>query len=514
MASLLVNQSSVDYGIIYYGSGSRMMQTFTMPSGYDTIEYIDLYIKEMGTLPGNFTLELYATSGGLPTGSALRSVSLDSGDIGSSYAWVRFNITDIAVTPGAKYAIVTKQTSTSSTSNGIYWNQDTSNVYSGGASYYSTNSGSSWTALGGDFAFRVYGSQSANPPTVTTGAVSSITTTTADVAGNVTSDGGATVTQRGIVYSSSNSTPTTGDSKVIVAGTTGSYTGSLSGLTKGTHYYARAYAINSQGTSYGSVVEFDTSTTTPTVTSVGSSSISASGATLSGNVTDDGGATVTERGVCWATTSNPTTASSKASSGGGLGSYSVNATGLSPNQLYHFRAYAINANGTVYGADTEFTTLDLIKYWGFSFTPGATGTLTKIKLKVKLASGSNGQLKVRIYANNAGSPGTVLQTISTQVINNSAYADVELSCNVAVTSGTLYWIVVEDPIVVGSYHLYIGSNSAGGYASGSIKYTKASAPSSWINTNHASDDVYFYAYIQPTITSSYELSVEEKRKFK
>jgi hypothetical protein len=513
MASLLVSQSTRDSGLSYWGSTSRSLQTFTMPSGYDTIEYIDLQLQENGTLPGNYTLELYATSGGLPTGSVLATTSVTASDVTGSYSWIRFNFTDETVTPGAKYAIVTKQTSTSGISNSVYWGEAGSGGYSGGAGYYSTNSGSSWTSTGGDFCFRIYGSQSATAPTVTTTAASSVTTTGADSGGNVTSDGGATITERGVVYSSSNDTPTTANSKATTSGTTGAYSVTLSGLTAGTHYYTRAYAINSQGTSYGAVAEFDTTTTTPSITTSGYASVTSVGAIVSANVTSDGGSAVTERGVCWNTSTTPTTANSKSTSGTGTGSYTVTIATMSVNTLYYIRPYAINANGTTYGTEVSFTTLDLVKYWAQSFSAGATGTLTKVSLVTRLASGVIGNLKVRIYSDSAGSPNALVYTANTVNVTNTAYATVDVTVNYAVTSGVTYWVVIEDPYTVGSYHLYFGSNSAGGYASGAIKYTKSSAPSSWINTNHTTDDMAFYVYIQPSLSTSYNLTVKSRRRY-
>ncbi|MFM2290549.1 MAG: hypothetical protein RIS29_362, partial [Bacteroidota bacterium] len=103
------------------------------------------------------------------------------------------------------------------------------------------------------------------PPTVTTTAASSITSSTASSGGNVTADGGSTITSRGVCWSTS-SNPTTSNSKTTDAGTTGSYTSSLTSLTAGTTYYIRAYAINDAGTSYGPEVSFTTTSATPTVT--------------------------------------------------------------------------------------------------------------------------------------------------------------------------------------------------------------------------------------------------------
>lgn len=102
------------------------------------------------------------------------------------------------------------------------------------------------------------------PPTVTTQAVSSIAETTATGNGNVTDDGGATITERGVCWSTS-TTPTTSNSKATATGTTGAFTASITGLTEGTTYYVRAYAINAEGTSYGSQVSFFTAIL-PTVT--------------------------------------------------------------------------------------------------------------------------------------------------------------------------------------------------------------------------------------------------------
>jgi len=99
------------------------------------------------------------------------------------------------------------------------------------------------------------------------------------------------------------------------------------------------------------------STTTPTVTTTAASSITSSTATSGGNVTADGGATVTERGICYATTANPTTSNSRVASGTGTGTFTANMTGLAASTTYYVRAYAINSNGTAYGSQVSFTTL-------------------------------------------------------------------------------------------------------------------------------------------------------------
>lgn len=105
-------------------------------------------------------------------------------------------------------------------------------------------------------------SKSASAPTVTTGAITSVTQTSANVAGEVTSDGGATITERGVAYNTTG-TPTTADTTVTAAGTTGAYDVDLTSLSPNTQYFVRAYAINSGGTSYGAQDDFTTNTPPP-----------------------------------------------------------------------------------------------------------------------------------------------------------------------------------------------------------------------------------------------------------
>lgn len=93
----------------------------------------------------------------------------------------------------------------------------------------------------------------------------------------------------------------------------------------------------------------------PVVTTTTVSGITTTSAVSGGNVTDDGGADVTARGVCWGTSANPTTAGSKTTDGTGTGSFSSNLTGLTPGTKYYVRAYATNSVGTAYGNEVEFT---------------------------------------------------------------------------------------------------------------------------------------------------------------
>ena len=94
----------------------------------------------------------------------------------------------------------------------------------------------------------------------------------------------------------------------------------------------------------------------PTVSTATPTSITTNSATLGGNVTDDGGAAVTERGVVYSTDPDPDTGDNVVQIGSGTGSFSQNITGLSPGTTYYVRAYATNSEDTAFGTQQSFTT--------------------------------------------------------------------------------------------------------------------------------------------------------------
>lgn len=94
----------------------------------------------------------------------------------------------------------------------------------------------------------------------------------------------------------------------------------------------------------------------PTLTTSEVTEITSSNAISGGTITDNGGAAVTVRGVCWSTSPNPTTDDNKTEDGAGSGNFTSNITGLQPDTKYYVRAYATNSAGTAYGNQLEFTT--------------------------------------------------------------------------------------------------------------------------------------------------------------
>lgn len=173
-------------------------------------------------------------------------------------------------------------------------------------------------------------------PSVTTSrVVTDITLNSAILGGNVTDDGGATVTERGICYNTV-SNPTIDNKKAAMGSGTGDFSSTITGFTANTVYYAKAYATNSYGTSYGSELSFTTAhIVIPIVVTAEAENITKTSALLGGTVTSDGFAAVSSRGVCYNTAGNPTTANTKIAMGTGTGPFSGSASGLTSVTQYY-----------------------------------------------------------------------------------------------------------------------------------------------------------------------------------
>ena len=206
-------------------------------------------------------------------------------------------------------------------------------------------------------------------PTVSTTSITSITTNSAKSGGNITDDGNAPVTARGVCWSTSQN-PTTSDNCTSDGTGKGNFTSTISNLNASTTYYVRAFAKNEKGTSYGKQINFTTDAEDdggsdgdeaepPTVSTTSISSIGVNNAFSGGTVSSDGGAEVTQRGICWNNSPNPTLQNNLkcTKQGSGTGSFNTELTELVALNNYWVRAYATNSQGTVYGNEVSFTTL-------------------------------------------------------------------------------------------------------------------------------------------------------------
>jgi hypothetical protein len=180
----------------------------------------------------------------------------------------------------------------------------------------------------------------------------------------ITNDGKLPVLAKGVVYSET-SNPTLVNSKTMNGPGKEAFTAVIkNGLILSKTYYVKSYVTNSRGTSYGNELQFTVTNDNvitvnlPTVSTENATSITQTSATISSNVISDGGATVTERGIVFSTSSNPTLTDTKlTNTGTGIGFFSTNISNLSPSTTYFIRAYATNSKGTAYSTQISFTTL-------------------------------------------------------------------------------------------------------------------------------------------------------------
>ncbi len=434
-----------------------------------------------------------------------------------------------------------------------------------GGTYYVRVTG--YGGATGSYSLRVETTAAVTAPSVSTATPAAVTATGATLGGNVTGSGGATVTQRGIVYGTSQNPTTSSGTFVTVGSGTGSFSTTLDGaLIPNTTYYVRAFAINSAGTAYGSQLSFTTQSnplgddhgnsagsatsvalnstvagvlntandidyfrvtlggtarlvvyttggtdtlgslrngsdqqivedddgngdrgfrierdlsggtyyvrvtgyggatgsyslrvettaavTAPSVSTATPAAVTATGATLGGNVTGSGGATVTQRGIVYGTSQNPTTSSGTfVTVGSGTGSFSTTLDGaLIPNTTYYVRAFAINSAGTAYGSQLSFTTQSNPLGDDHGNSAGAATSVALNSTVAGLLSPAGDQDYFRVALTTSGTL-TVYTTGSTdtfgrlldgngvELANNDDATDLNFRISRSVSAGTYY----------------------------------------------------------------------------
>lgn len=167
----------------------------------------------------------------------------------------------------------------------------------------------------------------------------------------------ATLKSAKIYYGLSESSMSSKEMQVVSSSLYVEITGLASNTTYN-YYYEFYNGYNSMQSAVKTFVTESSPVTLPTVITADVTEITAESAVCGGNVTNDGGGTVSARGVCWSISTNPTINDSLTTDGDGVGSFISNMAGLSGNTTYHVRAYATNEAGTAYGLDKTFTTLN------------------------------------------------------------------------------------------------------------------------------------------------------------
>jgi len=195
-------------------------------------------------------------------------------------------------------------------------------------------------------------------PSIVTISVTNVLSSSATTGGTIIDDGGETISAKGVCWGTE-PTPTLDNSFTDEGSGDENFETTITNLTPGITYYVRAYATNVNGTAYGNELSFQTNTNTPNVATISADSILADKAYITGEVINNGGLSVTSRGFCWSTSHNPTLNDFSSDEGSGIGTFANWITGLQPDSTYYVRAYATNSQGTGYGNEISFTTINL-----------------------------------------------------------------------------------------------------------------------------------------------------------
>ena len=197
----------------------------------------------------------------------------------------------------------------------------------------------------------------ADIPIVSTASVVSITETTAVSGGNIISDGGNSITERGVCWGKTSPVTTSSNILKDSEAKAGTFSSNISGLDYGTVYYIRAYANNSAGTGYGNELSFNTLAGLAYVSTVSITNVTSSSATVNCSISENGGGNITSFGVCYSENSAPTIGDSFYEAGKDtIGNYSFTISSLKYETLYYVRSYATNSAGTAYGEEKTFKT--------------------------------------------------------------------------------------------------------------------------------------------------------------
>jgi len=219
-------------------------------------------------------------------------------------------------------------------------------------------------------------------PVLNTFEVEDVLAESATCGGEIVSDGGSFIVEKGVCWVSGKKlttqkstdqkppipTPTITGNKTTDGEGGENFLSYMSGLKPNTTYYVRAYATNSAGTKYGKTTSFTTQDGVIRINTLKVDSVFAESATCGGEIISNGGSEITEKGVCWATIQKkpgqktsiptPTIGDYKTNDGEGYESFISSINELSSNTKYYLRAYATNSVGTSYGNTLSFTTQD------------------------------------------------------------------------------------------------------------------------------------------------------------
>jgi uncharacterized protein (TIGR02145 family) len=329
--------------------------------------------------------------------------------------------------------LVTKNRSINGSLNNIFL--DTIRGLAGSRVYYvrSYATNSAGTAYGNELTFTTL---TPVVPTVTINPIDLITNVSARSGGAITSDGGAAILSKGVVWSTFVN-PTISNSKTTDSSGLAPFISQLTGLLGDSVYYVRAYATNATGTGYSSQLSFRAiPPVLATVVTKPATTITSTSATSGGTISFTGGTPHSEKGLVYSTTTNPTIANTKLIDNTVGLNWTTNITGLTGNTKYYVRAYAINSVGAGYGGLDSFTTSPILPI--ISTNPVATITRTTAVSGGNISSDGGSVITGRgIVWNKTGNPVVGTDIIRTDASNTTGSFTLNLG---NLNSGITYYV--------------------------------------------------------------------------
>jgi hypothetical protein len=360
----VVNLDSTEIGLSSDNIGGFRFENITVPQGCPLVR-ATMKLRIPNVAPyndrtGASTLTVYAEAidDALPFGS-------DTGNISNRMRTSGFNYTLAAGAPQYRNIDLDVSPIVAEIINRPGWKAGNAMVFiietSGGSRYVVSHDGKSLYGEASPLISIVYNCE-LKPEVVTTGS-SAITVNSATLQGKISFLGNVgNAEKRGFCWSTSPNPTIDTSTTSAEAGTfgVGPFTYNATGLADGTTYYFKAYAIFSENRIfYGNELSFTTiEIKSPTVVTLSPEEVTPNSATLRGQITDTGGATVTKVEICWSI--SPDMSASKCSSPSGPFSVgtpiSATATDLTPGTTYYFRACAENSKGSDCGDVLTFET--------------------------------------------------------------------------------------------------------------------------------------------------------------
>jgi hypothetical protein len=219
-------------------------------------------------------------------------------------------------------------------------------------------------------------------------------------------------------------------------------------------------------------VSFMLNTYVPILIMPTSASISSASAILGAKIISNGNDSITERGIAWSTSANPTTANNKVSTSDTNAVYTVAVNSLPVGTLIHFRGYAINSVGTGYSSDAAFYTLSIEPSANADSLKANAVSAYQINLSWKVAAGATGYIIIqRVGSDPTGLPMDATSYTVGDTIGDGTVAALILSG--ATTSASITGLKAAT-----SYHYSILSYTWDGSHSGTYNYkTDGTIPS-------------------------------------